>query len=197
MRWMARCLLAASLCAAIAYVSCSQPTSMQRVADTRTSTLKNRIPPADPNKYRSVVDARDWQNPYLMVQAKGIDARPISATTDAPTMAPADMVATWKTYRPSHGPMDSLSGAGEQHTCPRRRCLNQEEQRRASTTFGRGWGESGIVALSVKDYFRHLRPLLRLRRLSGLETTQRQSLLLSLLNLYNFSTRCPSRLAQS
>ena len=66
---------------------------MQRVADARTSTLKNRIPPADPNKYRSVVDARDWQNPYLMVQAKGIDARPTSATTDALTMAPADMVA--------------------------------------------------------------------------------------------------------
>jgi hypothetical protein len=93
MRCMARCLLAASLCAAIAFVSCSQPTSMQRVADTGTSTLKNRIPPADPNKYRSVVDARDWQNPYLMVQARGIDARPISATTDAPTMSPADMVA--------------------------------------------------------------------------------------------------------
>lgn len=93
MRWMAHCLLAASLCAAIAFVSCSQPTSMQRVVDTRTSTLKNRIPPADPKKYRSVVDARDWQNPYLMVQAKGIDARPISATTDALTMAPADRVA--------------------------------------------------------------------------------------------------------
>jgi hypothetical protein len=66
---------------------------MQRVADTRRSTLKNRIPPADPNKYRSVVDARDWQNPYLMVQAKGIDARPSSALRYAPTMAPADVVA--------------------------------------------------------------------------------------------------------
>jgi len=88
-----RPVLKASLCVAIAFASCSQPTSMQRVADARTSTLKNRIPPADPNKYRSVVDARDWQNPYLMVQAKGIDARPTSATTDALTMAPADMVA--------------------------------------------------------------------------------------------------------
>jgi hypothetical protein len=38
---------------------------MQRVADTGESTLKNRIPAPDPNKYRSVMDARDWQNPYL------------------------------------------------------------------------------------------------------------------------------------
>jgi hypothetical protein len=85
---LATCLLAA----AIALVSCSQPTSLQTVAATGTSTLKNRIPPADPAKYRSVADAREWQNPYLMVQAKGIDARPISAATETPTMSPADVV---------------------------------------------------------------------------------------------------------
>jgi len=66
---------------------------MQRVADTGTSPLKHRIPPPDPNKYRSVRDARDWQNPYLMVQANGINARPIGATTEAPTMSPGDVVA--------------------------------------------------------------------------------------------------------
>jgi hypothetical protein len=81
------------LVAAIALVSCTQPTSLQTVADTGKSTLKNRIPPADPAKYRSVADAREWQNPYLMVQAKGIDARPISAATETPTMSPADVVA--------------------------------------------------------------------------------------------------------
>ena len=90
MRYMARSPLAAFLCAAIALVSCSQPTSKQSVADG-ASPLKNRIPPADANKYRSVRDARDWQNPYLMVQANGI--RPISGAKDTPTMSPADMVA--------------------------------------------------------------------------------------------------------
>ena len=90
MRYMARSPLAAFLCAAIALVSCSQPTSMQSVADG-ASPLKNRIPPADANKYRSVRDARDWQNPYLMVQANGI--RPISGAKDAPTSSPADAVA--------------------------------------------------------------------------------------------------------
>lgn len=93
MRNVARSLLAAFLCAAIAFVSCSQTTSVQKVADSGASTLKNRIPPPDPIKYRSVRDAREWQNPYLMVQANGIDARPISAATEAPTMPPADVLA--------------------------------------------------------------------------------------------------------
>jgi hypothetical protein len=66
---------------------------MQRVADTGAAPLKSRIPPPDPNKYGSVRDARDWQNPYLMVQANGIDARPISPTTEAPTMSAVDVVA--------------------------------------------------------------------------------------------------------
>jgi hypothetical protein len=90
---MTRNLLPAFLCAAIAFVSCSQPRSMQRVAETGATPLKNRIPPPDPNKYRSVRDARDWQNPFLMVRANGIDARPISPATESPTMSPADVVA--------------------------------------------------------------------------------------------------------
>jgi hypothetical protein len=65
---------------------------MQRVADTGASPLKNHVPPPDPSKYRSVRDARDWQNPYLMVQASGIDARPINAATETSTMSPADVV---------------------------------------------------------------------------------------------------------
>jgi len=93
MRCMARSLLVAFLCAAIACVSCSQPTSIQRVVDTGASQLKNRIPPPDSNKYRSVSDARDWQNPYLLVQANGIDARPISAATEAPTLSLGEVVA--------------------------------------------------------------------------------------------------------
>ncbi len=93
MRYMARSLLAAFLCAAIAFVSCSQPITKQRVADIGASPLKNRIRPPDGNKYLSVRDARDWQNPYLMVKANGIDARPISAATEAPTMSPVEVVA--------------------------------------------------------------------------------------------------------
>jgi hypothetical protein len=90
---MAQTLISTCLCAAIAFVSCAKPSSMQRVADTGESTLKNHILAPDPNKYRSVIDARDWQNPYLIVRANGIDVRPISAATEAPTMPAADVVA--------------------------------------------------------------------------------------------------------
>jgi len=77
----------------MAFVSCAQPNGLQRPADTGKFMLRNRIPPADPKKYNSVFDARNWQNPYLMVKANGIDARPISAATDVPAMSPADVMA--------------------------------------------------------------------------------------------------------
>ena len=91
---MTRSLLAVFLGAAMAFVSCLQPASMERVNNVVASPLKNRIPPSDPKKYSSVREARDWQNPYLIVQAKGIvDARPISAAMEAVPMSPEDVVA--------------------------------------------------------------------------------------------------------
>jgi hypothetical protein len=44
-------------------------------------------------KYRSITAGQEWENPYVIVQAKGIDAWPISPATKIPTMAPADVVA--------------------------------------------------------------------------------------------------------
>jgi hypothetical protein len=93
MRYMDRSLFLVFLSATIAFVSCSQPATVQRVANFGTSSLKNRIPGPDPHEYSAVRDARDWQNPYLMVNANGIDARPISAATEAKTMPAADVVA--------------------------------------------------------------------------------------------------------
>jgi hypothetical protein len=91
MRYMSRSLFAYFLSAVIAFVSCSQPTSTQKVAVTGASALKNRISPADPNKYRSVRDARDWQNPYLMVQVNGV--RLVNTAMETRTMSPAEVVA--------------------------------------------------------------------------------------------------------
>ena len=92
MRCMERCSRLLLLTVTIALLSCSQPTSSQKPVDAGKSALKNRIPLADPSKYRSVRDARDWQNPYLVVYANGIDARPISSATEAPRMSPAELV---------------------------------------------------------------------------------------------------------
>jgi hypothetical protein len=91
MRCVGRCLI--SLCAVIVSISCAQPTTSQKTVDARKSELRSRISPADPSKYRSVLDARDWQNPYLVVHANGVDARPISAATQASRMSPAEVVA--------------------------------------------------------------------------------------------------------
>jgi hypothetical protein len=95
MRCMYRSLLAAVLCGTIAFASCSESTNTQRATDAGKLSLKARIPRADPNAYRSVRDARDWQNPYLIVgrEGIGIHARPINAATEAPTMPPADVAA--------------------------------------------------------------------------------------------------------
>jgi hypothetical protein len=94
MGYLPRNPIAVLLVAIFVVVSCSQPTSMQSVSNVISSPLKNRIPPPDPNKYSSVRDARDWQNPYLIVQAKGIvDARPVSAAMEAVPMSPGEVVA--------------------------------------------------------------------------------------------------------
>jgi hypothetical protein len=89
---MERSLRLLFLCLTIPLVSCSQPTRSRKPVGTKASALKKRIPAADPTNYRSVRDARDWQNPYLVVYANGIDARPISAATEAPKMSPAEVV---------------------------------------------------------------------------------------------------------
>ena len=86
---------------------------MQRVADTGASLLKNRIPPPDANKYRSVRNARDWQNPYLKVKANGIDARPISAATEAPTMSSVEVVAYLEKLPPMTWPYGLVVGVQE------------------------------------------------------------------------------------
>jgi hypothetical protein len=39
----------------------------------QTSPLKDRIPKPDPKKYQAVRDAKDWQNPILIVRAEGIE----------------------------------------------------------------------------------------------------------------------------
>jgi hypothetical protein len=92
MRPMGRGQLAAVLCGAFALLSCSVPANTQRATDAGKLSLKARIPRPDVNAYRSVLDARNWQNPYLTVGREGVSARPISAATEAPIMQPSEVV---------------------------------------------------------------------------------------------------------
>jgi hypothetical protein len=89
---MGRGQLAAVLCGTLSFVSCPLPANTQRASDAGKLSLKARIPRPDPNAYRSVLDARNWQNPYLIVGRDGVSAWRISAATEAPTMQPSEVV---------------------------------------------------------------------------------------------------------
>jgi hypothetical protein len=43
--------------------------------DSKDLKLDTRIPTANRQKYRSIRDAKDWENPYLVVLKDGVDVR--------------------------------------------------------------------------------------------------------------------------
>ncbi len=45
-------------------------------------SLDSRIPPPDPRKYKEVRDAKDWQNPYLVVRSEGVEVIAKAASLD-------------------------------------------------------------------------------------------------------------------
>jgi hypothetical protein len=138
MRYMDRKLLAVLLGAAIAFVSCSQPKSMQNVANIGASPLKKRIPHPDANKYDCIRDARDGQKPYLMANRNGIDARPISAATEAATMSPTEVVAYLEKLPSIAWPYGLVVAAQENGLrCSRGPCPYQKKQGRIDTPAGK------------------------------------------------------------
>ena len=52
--------------------ACAHAGAMQSDA-VRPGRLHQEIGPVNPERYRSVRDARDWQNPYLVIDADGIE----------------------------------------------------------------------------------------------------------------------------
>ena len=48
--------------------------------------LTQRIPSADPKKYQGIMDVKDWQNPYLIVRADGIEIVGVSDGNSSPTI---------------------------------------------------------------------------------------------------------------
>jgi hypothetical protein len=52
--------------------------------------LRQRVPKADPSKYRQVRDGKDWKNPYLVVRRDGVE---IIGLTSAEPAVPLDSIA--------------------------------------------------------------------------------------------------------
>lgn len=93
MPYVTRTLLIVSLWAAFNIAACSHSATVPKVTGTNLSPLKNRISSPDPSKYRSIKDAYNWLNPYLIVETSGIQARPIRGNPDIQTMSPQEAVA--------------------------------------------------------------------------------------------------------
>jgi hypothetical protein len=88
--YLARNVLSVLLGITMVLVSRSQPTSMQSVAHLKSTLLRDRVAAPDPKKYSTVSDARDWQNPYLILRAKW-NRRPDNNTaTEVPAMSPSE-----------------------------------------------------------------------------------------------------------
>ena len=66
MRWAVLSLVACSL---LLITACGQ----QMAAAAGDDQLDPKIAPADRDKYKSVRDAKDWANPYLVVRADGVE----------------------------------------------------------------------------------------------------------------------------
>lgn len=81
------------------------PRFLQRSVGAAEWQLSRRIPAANPEKYRSVRDAKDWLNPYIIVRADGIEViakaipsgRPIVDAEDVRAMLLRLPVRAWPT----------------------------------------------------------------------------------------------------
>lgn len=132
-------------------VSCSPPASSQRPVQPATPALRSRVPPADPSKYRSVLDARDWQNPYLVVHANGIDARPISSETEAPRMSPAEVVGYLEKLPSIAWPYGLVVVVQESGVrAPGDNAQIRKNAEELQRLLAENWGESGIVAFGLE-----------------------------------------------
>jgi hypothetical protein len=56
--------------------------------------LNSRIPPADRGKYQSVLDAKDWGNPYLVIRADGVEVKARNLPNNGRTIAVKDLKKT-------------------------------------------------------------------------------------------------------
>lgn len=56
--------------------------------------LSSRIGPANPDRYKSIRDAKDWENPYLVIRRDGIEVIAKSLSSGRTTVPSADLLRT-------------------------------------------------------------------------------------------------------
>lgn len=56
--------------------------------------LNSRIRPANPQRYKSIRDAKDWENPYLVIRREGIEVIAKGLPSGRQTVAATDLRRT-------------------------------------------------------------------------------------------------------
>ncbi|MBV8791869.1 MAG: hypothetical protein JO290_01405 [Sphingomonadaceae bacterium] len=56
--------------------------------------LNSRIGPADPQRYKSIRDAKNWENPYLVIRADGVEVIAKGLPSGRRTVPAADLRRT-------------------------------------------------------------------------------------------------------
>jgi hypothetical protein len=101
--------------------------------------LDPRIPPDDPDKYKSIQDARDWQNPLITVQGDGIHFRVggspvewrIIQVDELSSLLRALPVTAWP-----YGRVVAVSGGGPQTGTPESASRNRVKAEEALKSLG-------------------------------------------------------------
>ena len=77
------------------------------------SRIDFQIPPPDPSKYEGVRDARDWQNPYLVIRAEGVEVISRSAALERQVISCGELADFLKSLPATAWPYGRVVAAQE------------------------------------------------------------------------------------
>jgi hypothetical protein len=81
--------------AVILLICAARPlTGPMQSGSAQTGRLNPRIGPAAPEWYKSIRDAKDWKNPYLVIRRDGIEVIVKTLASSGKTVAAADLEQT-------------------------------------------------------------------------------------------------------
>src|SRR5688572_21859080 len=69
-------------------------TGTMQSGSVQTGRLNPRIGPDTPERYKSIRDAKDWENPYLVIRRDGIEVIAKGLASGRKTVATADLEQT-------------------------------------------------------------------------------------------------------
>src|SRR5689334_4882145 len=81
------------------------------------SRLRDRIPPANLNRYRDVLDAKAWRNPYLVVHKDGVKVQKQGDDYGAPLVSVAAVLAILENLPNSNWPYGLVVSVQENSVC--------------------------------------------------------------------------------